>query len=214
MQVSLGRSVGVGLLRAPVMPKQEILASETILGPCRCDVAEIHVFDPSSRRALQTAKHASKKNGKISDLRPTPELATSASAAAHNSPFCARCDLRPKAPKANNKNARAQRDSNLQPPICVYICAPPATAPLHVGSSWPEQKMGSFGSFLYIKNVPRRIIIFGCPPSVVGTSNQQPRARSRRFCIVAWSILGQQYLGAARNPNSNAAVARRAFEGA
>ena len=52
VQVSLGRSVGMGLLRAPVMPKQAFLASETILGPCRCNVAEIHVFDPSSRRAL------------------------------------------------------------------------------------------------------------------------------------------------------------------
>ena len=44
-----------------------------------------------------------KKSEKISDPRPTPKLATSASAAANNSPFCARCDLRPKAPKANKK---------------------------------------------------------------------------------------------------------------
>ena len=43
---------GMGLLRALVMPKQAFLASETILGPCRCNVAEIHVFDPSRRRAL------------------------------------------------------------------------------------------------------------------------------------------------------------------
>ena len=50
--------------------------------------------------------------------------------------------------------------------MCVYISTQPATAPLHVGSSWPEQKMGSFGSFLYIKDFPRRIIIFGCPPSI------------------------------------------------
>ena len=43
--------VGMGLLRAPVMPKQTFLASETILGPCRCHVAETHVFDLSARRA-------------------------------------------------------------------------------------------------------------------------------------------------------------------
>ena len=49
---ALGRSVVMGLLRAPVMPKQASLASEAILGPCRCNVAEIHVFDPSSRQAL------------------------------------------------------------------------------------------------------------------------------------------------------------------
>ena len=42
----------------------------------------------------------------MSDPRPTPKLASSTSAAAHNSPFCARCDLRPKAHKANNKNQR------------------------------------------------------------------------------------------------------------
>ena len=48
----VGKSVEMGRLRAPVMPKQAILASETILGPCRCNVAEIDVFDPSSRRAL------------------------------------------------------------------------------------------------------------------------------------------------------------------
>ena len=49
VQVSLGRSVGMGLSRAPVMLKQSFFASETITGPCRCNVAEIHVFDPSSR---------------------------------------------------------------------------------------------------------------------------------------------------------------------
>ena len=49
VQVSLGRSVGIGLLRAPVMPKQAFLASETILGPCRCNVA---VNDASSRSSV------------------------------------------------------------------------------------------------------------------------------------------------------------------
>ena len=49
VQVSLGRSVGMGLSRALVMLKQAFLASETILGPCRCNVAEIHVFDAQPR---------------------------------------------------------------------------------------------------------------------------------------------------------------------
>ena len=51
--------------------------------------------------------------------------------------------------------------------MCVYISTPPATGPLHVGSSWPEQKMGSFGSFLYMNIFPRRKLFFGCPSSVV-----------------------------------------------
>ena len=38
--------------------------------------------------------------------------------------------------KSRKKIARAQRDSNPQPPICVYISTPPATAPLHVGSRY------------------------------------------------------------------------------
>ena len=38
----------------------------------------------------------------------------------------------------------------------VYISTPPATAPFHVGSSWLEQKMGFFGSFLYMNIFPRR----------------------------------------------------------
>ena len=44
------------------------------------------------------------KSEKKSDPRPTSKFVTSAIEAAHNSPFCARCDLRPKAPKANKKN--------------------------------------------------------------------------------------------------------------
>ena len=66
MQVSLGRSVGMGLLRAPVMPKQAFLASETDLGPCRCNVAEILVFDPSSQQSpsiINRKKRIEKKGG-------------------------------------------------------------------------------------------------------------------------------------------------------
>lgn len=107
-----------------------------------------------------------KKSEKISDPRPTPKLATSASAAAHNSPFCARCDLRPKAPKANKKKRTCT--AGFEPVTAnMRICYYPATGPLHVGSSWPEQEMGSFGSFLYIKEFSGDEIIFGCPPSVV-----------------------------------------------
>ena len=81
--------------------------------------------------------HRKSEIGKTSDPRPTPELETSASAAAQNPPFCARCDLRPKPQSTKSqkptttKTARAQRDSNPQPTICVYSSAPPATAPLH-----------------------------------------------------------------------------------
>ena len=66
MQVSLGRSVGMGLLRAPVMPKQAYLPSETFLGPYRCNVAEIHVFDPSSRAEHYKSRntHREKTGGK------------------------------------------------------------------------------------------------------------------------------------------------------
>ena len=60
------------------------------------------------------AKHASGKSiKKISDPRPTPKAATSASATAHNSPFARAATCPPKAPKANKKSASAQRGSNL-----------------------------------------------------------------------------------------------------
>ena len=50
--------------------------------------------------------------------------------------------------------------------MCAYISTPPATGPLHVGSSWPEQEMGTFGSFLYINEFFGDESLFGCPPSV------------------------------------------------
>ena len=36
-----------------------------------------------------------------------------------------------------------------------------------VGFGWPEQKIGTFGSFLYIKDFFGDESLFGCPPAVV-----------------------------------------------
>ena len=127
VQVPLGRSVGMGLLRAPVMPKQAFLAWETIPGPCRCNVAEIHIFDaPKQSPSIINRKntHQKKKSEKISDPRPTPKPATSTNAAAHNSPFCARCDLRPNAPKANKKNRHVHRGIRTRNRQHTYMLVP------------------------------------------------------------------------------------------
>ena len=82
VQVSLGRSVGMGLSsRTPVMLKQAFPASEAIPGPCRCNVAETTFFlTPAVAGHHKPQNTHRKKSGKISDPRPTPKLATSASA--------------------------------------------------------------------------------------------------------------------------------------
>ena len=107
-----------------------------------------------------------KKSGKISDPRPTPKLATSASAAAHNSPFCARCDLRPKAPKANNNKTHVHSGIRTRNRQYAYILVPrPLPAPSMLVLAGQNRKW-ALSVLFYIKDFPRRIIIFGCPPSV------------------------------------------------
>ena len=131
----------MGLLRAPVMPKQ---ASATwpksmFLTPA---VAEHH--KPQNTHRKKSGKKATRGQPPNSQLPPVT--------AAHNSPFCARCDLRPKAPKANKKNRTCTAGFEAATANMRIYEYPPAAAPLHVGSSWPEHKAGTFGTFLYIKD--------------------------------------------------------------
>ena len=173
-QVSSERSVRMGLMRTPVMPKQAFLASETVLlwGPAGATWPK-PMFLTSALTERYKPQNAHRENrGEISDPRPIPKLATSTNAAALNSPlFLERCDLLrpPKTPKPKAKNQKKShahsgiRTSNRQ---YAYVLAlrplPPPS--MMVGSSWPEQKMGSFGSFLFIEDFFGDGPLFGCPP--------------------------------------------------
>ena len=61
--------------------------------------------------------------------------------------FARAASCAPKHQKPTKRNERAWRGSKPQPSMCVNISVPPATALLQVDSSWPDQKMGSFGFF-------------------------------------------------------------------
>jgi len=96
----------MGLSRAHVMPKHTGISrfARPSRPPRLCDLAEIRIcstpavvaehYKPQNAREKKRGKQAMRG-------RPTPKLGTCASAAAHNSPFCARRDVRPEAPKAN-----------------------------------------------------------------------------------------------------------------
>ena len=101
-------------------------------------------------------------------MRPTPKLTTFAIAIAHSAPVCLRCVLRPKAPKTNKKKRTHMAGFEPVTANARKKKRPPATGPLQAGFSWPDQKMGSFGFFLYTNNFLRRKSFFGCPPSVAG----------------------------------------------
>ena len=143
------------------------------------------------------------KIGGNSEARPTPKPTTFASAIAHSAPVCVRrCVLRPKAQKETSvsKYSKRTRMAGFEP-VTANVrknSAPPATAPLQAGSSWPDQKMGSFGTFLYINNFLRRKPFFGCPPSVVISGTKK---KSNHFTRVARCALFYYTVRAPRSLN-------------
>ena len=72
--VSLGRSVGMGLSRAPVVPKQAFLASKAFPGPA-CEMwPKSMILTPAVAEHYKphNPQHRAKSGGGISDPRPTP----------------------------------------------------------------------------------------------------------------------------------------------
>ena len=105
MQVSLGKSVGMGLLRAPVVPKTGISRFGDHSGALPVERGRKLYFLPQQSPSIVNRNtRIDKKRWKLSDPRPTPKLATSAIAAAHNSPFCAALRLAPQSTKSQQKN--------------------------------------------------------------------------------------------------------------